>query len=49
MNALLTRREFLQSGGAVVIGLALPVFTRYRRPADHYPGASLPAAAPAKA
>ena len=35
--------------GAIVIGLALPVFTRYRRPADHYPGASLPAAAPAKA
>jgi MFS family permease len=35
--------------GAIVIGLALPVFTRYRRPPDHHPGASLPAAAPAQA
>jgi MFS family permease len=35
--------------GAVVIGLALPVFTHYRRPPGHHPGQSLPAAAPAKA
>jgi hypothetical protein len=26
--------------GAIVIGLALPVFTHYRRPPDHQPGAS---------
>jgi MFS family permease len=35
--------------GAVVIGLALPVFTHYRRQPGHHPGQSLPAAAPAKA
>jgi len=34
--------------GAVVIGLALPVFSHYRRRPDHRPGKSLPAAAPAK-
>jgi MFS family permease len=34
--------------GAVVIGLALPVFTRYRRPPDHLPGTGLAAAVPAK-
>jgi hypothetical protein len=33
--------------GAVVIGLALPVFTRYRRPPDHLPGTGPPAAVPA--
>jgi hypothetical protein len=33
--------------GAVVIGLALPVFTRYRRQPDHHPGQRLPAAAKA--
>jgi hypothetical protein len=32
-----------------VIGLALPVFTQYRRQPDHHPGKSLPAPAPAKA
>jgi MFS family permease len=35
--------------GAVVIGLALPVFTRYRSQPDHLPGRGLPAAVPAKA
>jgi hypothetical protein len=35
--------------GAVVIGLALPVFTHYRRQPGHHPGQGRPAAAPAKA
>jgi MFS family permease len=35
--------------GAVVIGLALPVFTHYRRQPGHHFGQSLPAAASAKA
>ena len=34
--------------GAVVIGLALPVFTHYRRQPGYHPGQSRPAAAPAK-
>jgi MFS family permease len=35
--------------GAIVIGLALPVFTRYRRQPDHLPRKGLPAAVPVKA
>jgi MFS family permease len=34
--------------GAIVIGLAMPAFTRYRRQPDHLAGRGLPAAVPAK-
>ncbi len=34
--------------GAIVIGLALPAFTRYRRQPAQHPGKRLPAVAPAK-
>jgi predicted MFS family arabinose efflux permease len=34
--------------GAVVIGLAMPAFARYRRQPDHQPGSRLPAAVPAQ-
>jgi MFS family permease len=34
--------------GAVVIGLALPAFTRYRRRPDQLPGEGVPAAVPAQ-
>ena len=34
--------------GAIAIGLALPVFTRYRRQPDHHPRKGLPATVPAQ-